>query len=60
MVKFWLHCSKTSFDISKALAIGYPGKRHTEVLIETGKRFCSMVAAISANASVELFFGKKV
>ncbi len=32
----------------------------TKVLIETAKRFCPMVAAISSNASVELFLGKKV
>jgi hypothetical protein len=60
MIQFWLHRSKTAFDVPKALAIGYLGESHTEVLIQTGKSSYSMVAAISADTPVELFFGKEI
>ena len=43
----------------KPLAICYLGKGHAEVLVETGKSFCPIVASVSLNASVEVVFGKK-
>ncbi len=60
MIKFWLHCSQAGFDVAKTLSIGYLGKSHAQVLVETRKSFYSMVASVFVNASVELFFGKKV
>jgi hypothetical protein len=60
MIKFRLHCSKAGFDVPQALTIGYLSKSHTKVLIETGESFYSTVAAVSADAVVELFFGKEV
>jgi hypothetical protein len=55
-----MHCSQTSFDVPKALSICYLSKSHTEVLIEAGKSFYPVVAAISANAFVEIAFWQEV
>jgi hypothetical protein len=59
MVKFWFHRSKAGFDFPKALAISYLGKGLTEILVETGKSFRSMIAAVFVSTFVELFFGRK-
>jgi hypothetical protein len=60
MIKLWLHRSQAGLYVAKALTKCYLGKSHAQVLIETGKRLRSIVAAISAGALVEMFFGKKV
>jgi len=60
MIKFLLHGPQTRFDVSQTLTIGYLGKNHTEVLIETGERFYPMVATVSPDACVELLLGKKI
>jgi hypothetical protein len=60
VIKLCLHGTQAGLYVAKRLAICYLGKSHTQVLIETGESFCSMIASVSANAFVELLLGKKV
>lgn len=45
--------SKACFDIAETVPIGQLSKGHAEVLVETGKTFYLIVAAIAIDASAE-------
>ena len=54
VVEFFLKGVETSFDVSKALAIGQLSEGHAEKLIETREVASPPVATISSDATIEL------
>jgi len=60
MIKFLLHGTQARFDVSQRLTVGYLGKNHAEVLIETREALYAMVAVILSDTLVELLLGKEV
>jgi hypothetical protein len=60
VVEFFLKGVETSFDVSKALAIGQLSEGHAEKLIEAREVASPSVATIAGNATVELVSWKRI
>lgn len=50
MIEFAVLCPQTGFDVSQTFAISELGKRHAQILVETGKLLDLEIATVTSYA----------